>query len=132
MTRSTEIREAVERYAKAWAAGDMAGIVACYGEDFTLHYAGANALSGDHVGKAQALAVLAEFAKRTGRRLVRIVDVLAGTERGVVIAHEALGPPDARVEVERVLVYRVDAGLFAECWVHDQDQSLIDRLVGKA
>jgi hypothetical protein len=130
MTPNTEIRDAVERYAKAWAAGDMAAIVACYGEDFTLHYGGSNALSGDHVGKAKALGTLAEFSKRTGRRLVRIVDVLGGNERGVVIAREALGPNEARVEVERVLVYRVENGLFAECWVHDQDQALIDRLVG--
>jgi hypothetical protein len=130
MTPSTEIRDAVERYAKAWAAGDMAAIVAGYGEGFTLHYGGSNALSGDHLGKAKALATLAEFSKRTGRRLVRIVDVLAGNERGVVIAREAMGPDGARVEVERVLVYRVANGLFAECWVHDQDQALIDRLVG--
>jgi hypothetical protein len=130
MTQTPEIRETVERYARAWAAGDMAAIVACYGEGFTLHYGGANALSGTHAGKARALATLAEFSKRTGRKLVRIIDLMAGDERGVVIAREALGPEGARVEVERVLVYRVEAGLFAECWVHDQDQALIDRLVG--
>ena len=130
MTQKTEIRDAVDRYAKAWAAGDLAGIVGCYAEGFTLHYGGSNALSGRHAGKAAALATLAEFSKRTGRKLVRIVDVMAGDERGVVIAREALGPEDARVEVERVLVYRVEAGLFAECWVYDQDQPLIDRLVG--
>lgn len=129
---SGEIRDAVERYARAWAAGDMAAIFACYGEDFTLHYAGSNALSGDHVGKAAALATLADFSRRTGRRLVRIVDVLAGRERGVVVAREALGPDGARVEVERTLVYRVADGVFTECWVYDQDQPLIDRLVGAA
>jgi hypothetical protein len=130
MTPNTEIREAVERYAKAWSAGDLARVVGCYGEAFTLHYGGSNALAGDHVGKAAALATLAEFSRRTGRKLVRIVDVMAGNERGVVIAREALGPQGARVEVERTLVYRVEAGVFAECWVHDQDQALIDRLVG--
>jgi hypothetical protein len=40
----------------------MAGIVTCYGDDFTLHYGGRNALSGDHAGKAPALAVLADFS----------------------------------------------------------------------
>ncbi|MEW5685918.1 MAG: nuclear transport factor 2 family protein [Pseudomonadota bacterium] len=130
MSRKDEIAHAVERYAKAWLAGDAAQIIACYGDGFTLHYGGSNALSGDHVGKAAALGCLAEFSRRTSRRLVRIVDVLAGDERGVVVAREALGPDDARVEVERVLVYRVEAGVFAECWVHDQDQALIDRLVG--
>jgi len=128
MTHETEIRQAVERYAKAWAAGDLAGVVACYGDGFTLHYGGRNALSGDHVGKPAALATLAEFSRRTGRRLVRVVDVMAGAARGVVIAREALGP-DA-VEVERILVYRVEGGLLAECWVYDHDLALIDRLVG--
>jgi hypothetical protein len=132
MPQDPAIKAAVERYAAAWQAGDTAAIVAGYGEGFTLHYGGRNALSGDHVGKAAALGVLAEFSRRTGRRLVRIVDVLAGAERGVVIAREALGKGPDAVEVERVLVYRVAGGLFAECWVHDADQDLIDRLVGAA
>jgi len=130
MSQNAEIHDAVTRYAQAWAAGDTAAIVACYGDGFTLHYGGSNALSGDHVGKLAALGTLAEFSRRTNRSLVRIVDVLAGDARGVVIAREALGPADARVEVERTLVYRVEKGLFAECWVYDQDQPLIDRLVG--
>lgn len=123
-----DIRDAVERYVAAWNSGDMAAIVACYHDDFMLHYGGRNALSGDHRGKAAALATLAEFSRRTGRKLVRIVDVLAGAQRGCVIARETLGP-DA-VEIERVLVYAVRDGLLHECWVHDHDQPLIDALVG--
>jgi hypothetical protein len=132
MTANPEIAAVIDRYAKAWAVGDTAAIVACYGDGFTLHYAGKNALSGDHVGKAKALGVLAEFSKRTGRRLVRIVDAMAGSERGVVIAREALGRDAQRLEVERTLVYTVAGGLFAECWVYDTDQALIDQLVGAA
>jgi ketosteroid isomerase-like protein len=124
-----EIRGAVDRYAAAWAAGDMAGIVACYHDSFTLHYFGRSALAGDHVGKAAALKTLAEFSRRVGgRRLVGAPMVTAGPERGVVIAREALGPQG--VEVERVLVYAVRDGLLAECWVYDQDQRVIDELVG--
>jgi len=130
MTQKPEIQAAVDRYAKAWAAGDTAAIIACYGDGFTLHYGGSNALSGRHVGKAKALGVLADFSRRTNRKLVRIVDVMAGDERGVVVAREALGPEGGRVEIERTLVYRVEGGLFAECWLYDQDQALIDRLVG--
>lgn len=128
MSQEPEIRAAVERYAAAWKAGDLAAIAACYHADFTLHYFGANGLAGDHAGKAAALAALAEFSRRTRRRLVEIVAVLAGAERGAVIAREALGP-DA-VQVERVLVYAVRDSLLKDCWVYDQDQGLIDRLVG--
>lgn len=128
MSSQAAILDAVQRYATAWETGDMAAIVACYADDVVLHWGGANALSGDHVGKVAALTALAAFAQRTQRRLVRIVDVMAGDARGVVIAVEALGVP--AVEVERTLVYRVADGLLAECWVLDRDQALIDRLIG--
>ncbi len=34
------------------------------------------------------------------------------------------------IEVDRLLVYRVTDGLLAECWVYDQDQRLIDSIIG--
>ncbi|MBL8773843.1 MAG: nuclear transport factor 2 family protein [Phenylobacterium sp.] len=119
----------VRAYAEAWSRGDTAAVVAGYADDIVLHWGGSHALSGRHAGKVAALQALAEFGRRTQRRLVRVVDVMAGAERGVVIAREALGTPP--VEVERVLVYRVAGGLLAECWVYDSDQALIDRLVGR-
>ena len=128
MSNEAAIRAAIERYAAAWKSADMAAIVVCYHDDFTLHYFGRNALSGDHIGKAASLKTLAEFSKRTKRRLVSIVATLAGPERGAVIAREAIGPH--AVEIERVLVYTVKDGLLHECWVYDQDQRLIDELVG--
>lgn len=127
-TDAAQIRTALERYAASWTSGDLAAIVACYHDEFTLHYFGQHALSGDHVGKARALQVLAEFTRRTKRQLVSIVATLAGNDRGAIVVREALGP--GRVEVERVLVYAVAGGLLRECWVYDQDQRAIDELVG--
>jgi ketosteroid isomerase-like protein len=72
-------RAVAERYAKAWLAGDLTALRACYHPDFTLHYFGDHPLSGDHVGLAAALATLAEVSRRTRRKLVRIVDVTAGS-----------------------------------------------------
>jgi ketosteroid isomerase-like protein len=125
-----EIRETLTRYAAAWTAGDMAAIVACYHDDFTLHYGGRNPLSGDHFGKAAALTVLSEFGRRTSRRLIKVVDVMAGRERGAIVALERLSVDGAPVEIERVLVYAVKDGLLHECWIYDADQELIDRAVG--
>jgi hypothetical protein len=67
-----------------------------------------------------------EFTRRTARRLAGIVDVTAGPARAVVIVREAITVGDVEHEIERALVYRVEAGLLAECWVYDQDQRLID------
>ncbi|MDZ4760505.1 MAG: nuclear transport factor 2 family protein [Alphaproteobacteria bacterium] len=129
--RESEIRAAIERYAAAWLRSDVAEIVACYHEDFTLHYNGDNALSGDHVGKPAALATLAEFSKRTRRRLVSIPAIMAGADRGALIAREALQDGARTVEIERVLVYAFSDGLLSECWVHDRGQSMIDRIIGQ-
>lgn len=119
----------VRAYADAWLAGDLARLIGLYAEDFTLHYAGANRLSGIHAGRDAALGALAAFGAATKRRLISIVDVMAGEERAAIIARERfeLDPP---VELERLLVYRVGGGLLRECWLYDADQALIDRLIG--
>lgn len=123
------IRAVLERYAAAWLANDVPAIVACYHDQFRLHYFGSNPLSGIHVGKPAALAALAEFGSRTGRRLLGIVDIMTGSGRGVILARERLGKAGNARDMDRVLVYRVEDGLLAECWVYDADQALIDGLL---
>jgi hypothetical protein len=91
-----------------------------------LLYFGDHPLAGDHVGLVAALATLAEVSRRTRRRLVRIVDVTAGAQRAVVIAREAFERDGVVTELDRVLVYRIQGDLLAECWVYDGDQALVD------
>jgi ketosteroid isomerase-like protein len=129
-SRTAANRAVVERYARAWEAGDLAALRACYHSAFTLHYFGDHPLAGDHVGLATALATLAEVSRRTRRKLVRIVDVMAGPERAVVIAREAFERDGVVIELERVLVYRIQDDLLAECWVYDGDQALVDGFLG--
>ncbi len=124
------IAQTLGAYAKAWQAGDLGTIMAAYHDEFVLHYFGNNPLAGRHAGKATALGVLGDFSRRTNRRLIEIVSVMAGDTRGAIITREQLGPDGAAIEVERVLVYRVTGGQLAECWVYDADQAMIDRLIG--
>jgi hypothetical protein len=114
-------RLAVSRYASAWLAGDRAALAACYHDDFTLHYFGRHPLAGDHRGKAAALGILAEVTRRTNRKLLAIVDVMAGPERGALLVRERFERDGRTAEVERLLVYAVRDGLLSECWVYDQD-----------
>ena len=120
------VREAVSRYAAAWLAGDRAGVVASYHDDFALHYFGGNPLAGVHRGKQAALAVLAEVTRRTNRKLLAIVEIMAGPERGALLVRERFERDGRTAEVERLLVYAVRDGLLSECWVYDQDQALVD------
>ena len=119
-------RLAINRYARAWLAGDRAALAACYHDDFTLHYFGRNPLAGDHAGKATALGILTEVTRRTNRRLLAIIDIMAGPERGALLVREHLERDGRTADVERLLVYTVRDGLLSECWVYDQDQALVD------
>lgn len=120
---------AVRRYADAWKAGDLAGIFVCYHEDFTLHYGGANPLSGVHAGKAAALQVLAEVSRRTNRKLEEIVDVGAGETRGYVLARETFTRGGESATLTRLLVYTVLEGLLHQCWLYESDQATVDRFL---
>jgi len=119
-------RQAVTRYATAWLAGDRTALAACYHEDFTLHYAGRNPLAGEHRGKAAALAILAEVTRRTNRKLLGIIDIMAGPERGALLVRERFERDGKAAEFERLLVYAVRDGLLWECCVWDRDQAAVD------
>lgn len=126
---STQIRDALQRYATAWQAGDLAAIRDCYHDDFTLHYSGRNPLAGDHRGKAAALKTLAEVSRRSNRRLLAILDVMAGPQRGAIVARERFSRDGETAELDRLLVYTVRDGKLAECWVYDSDQALVDKFL---
>ena len=120
------IRRAVSGYAAAWLAGDRQAMLASYHDEFTLHYFGANPLAGMHRGKPAALAILAEVTRRSHRKLLGIVDVMAGAERGALLVREIFQRDGKTAEVERLLVYSVRDELLWQCWVYDQDQALVD------
>jgi ketosteroid isomerase-like protein len=118
-----------QRYATAWLAGDRATLADCYHDDFTLHYFGENPFAGDYVGKQAALTTLAKFSARTNRKLLSIVDVMAGPQRATIIARESFERDGQRTEFERVLVYTVRDQKFHECWVYDGDRAAVDRFL---
>jgi hypothetical protein len=115
-----------QRYATAWLAGDRAALADCYDDDFTLHYFGQNPFAGDHVGKQAALTTLAKFSARTNRKLLAIVDVMAGPQRATIIARESFERDGQRSEFERVLVYTIKGERFHECWVYDGERAAVD------
>ena len=124
--RTAAVRAAVARYATAWLAGDRAAIAACYHDEFTLHYSGQNPLAGTHRGKAAALAALAKVARHANRKLLGIDDVMAGPQRGAILARESFSRDGRTAELERLLVYAVRDGLLSECWVYDRDRATVD------
>ena len=70
MDATENARRVAERYSHAWLANDRAEIVACYGDDFTLHYFGDNPFSGRHVGRDAAIEMLLAVMAKAPRELL--------------------------------------------------------------
>jgi ketosteroid isomerase-like protein len=121
-------RVVAERYAEAWRRGDLATLVDCYADGFVLHYFGRSAYAGDHVGKDAALAALAAVSAAAARELVAVEEVLAGDGTAALVVRERLTRDGESHELRRVLRYRVEGERFVECWLHDEDQRLVDSL----
>ncbi len=102
-----QVRRVITRYATAWASGDFPTVRDCYHEQFTHYYAGNNPLSGVHKGKKACLAVLEEFRKRTRRKLLGVDHIMAGPERGAVLAREQFSHDGKTTDVQRLLVYSI-------------------------
>lgn len=122
--------DVTNRYAEAWLAGDLAVVLDCYADDIVLHYNGANQLSGDHVGKEAAVNALVLGTTLAARELLSVDDIMlsAAGDSSVIVATERFTRDDESHEVIRILRYRLADDRFAECWLYDEDQSLIDQL----
>jgi len=123
---ASDVYEVVKRYADAWAAHDLKTMVDCYHDDVVFHYFGRSPLAGDHRGKAVCLAVLKQVREKTNRKLVAVLDVLAGEKYGLIVAVEQFERGGASVNIQRLLRYAVREGKLSECWVYDEDQRLVD------
>jgi len=116
----------LRRYADAWSSGDLDALLACYADDFTLHYGGASRFAGTHAGKDAAVGAMAEVSVLAPRTLHSVDDVLAGGAGGALVVTEELSRDGDSAVLHRVLRYRVADGLLRECWLHDEDQALVD------
>jgi hypothetical protein len=101
-------------------------MVESYHDDVVFHYFGHSPLAGDHRGKAACMAVLKQVREKTNRKLVAILDVLAGEQYGLIVAVEQFERDGAKVNLQRLLRYAVHEGRLSECWVYDEDQQLVD------
>jgi hypothetical protein len=127
MSDTDDARRIAERYVAAWTGDDLAGILDCYAEEFTLHYFGDNPFSGDHLGRDAAVETLLAVGAKAPRRLVAVDEILTGPGAAVLVAREEIETGDGPVEIRRVLRYRVAGDRFTECWLYEEDQAVVDR-----
>lgn len=121
--------EVVRAYTDAWMAGDLLAVLDLYHDDLVLHYGGANAFTGDHVGKDAAIATLLAVQERTQREPIAVLDVMESAEHATAWVRERWIVDGAPRELDRILVYRVADDRLVECRLFDFDQALVDRVL---
>ena len=126
MTTSGDI---VRAYTEAWLAGDISRVLDLYHPDLLLHYGGSNPLSGEHRGKDAAIEALLAVQVRTQRVPMHVIDVMESADHAAAWVRERWVVDGEEIELDRLLVYRTADGMLAECWLYDQDQALVDRVL---
>jgi ketosteroid isomerase-like protein len=116
-----------------YAGGDQDPVRAMLAPDVAWHVPGRSALAGDYLGRDEVLRYFAgrrELAHATFRIAVR--HVVADHERAVILAGGQLERNGQTVAWEIVGVFRLDAGMIAECWVLPYDQQAFDEIWSSA
>ena len=121
--------EVVRAYTDAWISGDLFAVLDLYHDDLVLHYGGANAFTGDHVGKDAAIATLLAVQERTQREPIAVLDVMESAKNATAWVRERWIVDGAPRELDRILVYRVADDRLVECRLFDFDQALVDRVL---
>lgn len=123
------IRDFHDRQNHFYAGGDQEPVAALLSADVTWHVPGRSAIAGDYRGRDRVLRYFAarrDLAHATFQITVR--DVLADDERAVIFAGGKVSRDGETRHWETVSVFRIAAGVIAECWVLPFDQYAYDEI----
>lgn len=116
---------------EAFAAGSLEGFVGIFSDDVVWHVPGANRFSGRFDGKT-AVAERAERIFAAGiTPSFQVHDVVANDDHVVALVHFQVENADgARYEQPQVQVMHMRDGKVADFWIMNQDQAVLDLLLG--
>jgi ketosteroid isomerase-like protein len=116
---------------EAFAAGDVARMEGTFDDDVTWHAPGTNRFSGQFRGRAAALERLAAMREAGISTRFDVHDVVANEEHAVALVHLHLEVADGRrYDQPQVAVAHVRDGRIVEFWTMNQDQAVLDLLIG--
>jgi uncharacterized protein len=116
---------------EAFAAGDVAAMETAFDDDVTWHAPGTNRFSGQFRGRAAAMQRLAQMREAGISTRFDVHDVVANDEHVVALVHLHLEVADGRrYDQPQFEVAHVRNGRIIEFWTMNQDQAVLDLLVG--
>jgi ketosteroid isomerase-like protein len=123
--------ETARRFFDAIARGDLDAAFAEFTDDVVWHVPGTNRFSGRFEGRG---AVADRFRRMAGEGVATTLDVhdvVANDDHVVALVHlHVETPPGRRYDQPQVDVMHLRDGKIAELWIMNQDQAVLDELVG--
>ena len=121
----------LRRLLDAFAAGDVDAMEASFEDDMTWHAPGTNRFSGQFRGRAAAMQRLGQMREAGISTRFDVHDVVANDEHAVALVHLHLEVADGRrYDQPQVQVAHVREGKIVEFWTMNQDQAVLDLLIG--
>jgi ketosteroid isomerase-like protein len=116
---------------EAFATGDVAGEERAFAEDVTWHAPGTNRFSGRFEGRDAVMRRLDAMQEAGIVPSYDVHDVVANDEHAIALVHQHLAVADGRhYDQQQVQVAHVRDGRIAEFWTMNQDQAVLDLLIG--
>ena len=121
----------LRRLFEAFGGGDVSGMEETFDEDVPWHAPGTNRFSGQFRGRAAVLGRLAQMREAGISTRFDVHDIVANDEHAVALVHLHLEVADGRrYDQPQVAVAHVRDGRVLEFWTMNQDQAVLDLLIG--
>ena len=120
----------IQRYSAALTAGKAADALPFYAEDLVLHIPGRSPHAGTFHGQDAVLAYYTRLFRDTDGRFtpLGVDDILASDSHAASLVRWKVERHGRTMEIDRVVIYRIEDGRIAEIWVRDWDQYGYDEL----
>ena len=123
--------QAVRRTLEAVQHGDLDAAFANMSDDIAWHVPGTNRFSGRFDGVQAVAARFRRMAEAGVTTRLEIHDVVANGEHVVALLHVHVETPGGRrYDQPQVNVMHLRDGKIAEFWIMNQDQAVLDELIG--
>jgi ketosteroid isomerase-like protein len=110
----------------AFATGDVPALADLFAEDIVWRYPGHNSLAGDHVGQERVLRLLGQFAERTGGNYRAELQQVMANDEYAGWARDVGRRKGKTLDVNAVVVFRLEGDRVAEAWHYFDDQRVVD------
>ena len=115
----------------AFDAGDLDAVGRAFSDDVVWHVPGVNRFAGRFEGRAAVLERLGRMREAGVQTRLEVHDVVANDEHAVALVHLHVANADGqRYDQQQVQVWHMRDGRCHEYWAMNQDQAVLDLLLG--